>query len=202
MAQERKFLVIHCTATPEGRDITAEHIRQMHLGPLPLDKGAVMYKGKKYASRAKLPNESYGGVPVSKLTGRGWSKLGYSDLIMLDGSIVNLTPYDDDSEVESWEVTNGASGINSVSTHIVYAGGMNATNTKAKDTRTDAQLQGLRVFVHDFVINHPNVQVCRHNQHANKYCPSFWVPAWCKEIGLEDKNIYMADTYGYGKLLS
>ena len=26
-----KYLVLHCTATPEGRDVTAAQIRQWHL---------------------------------------------------------------------------------------------------------------------------------------------------------------------------
>lgn len=29
-----EYLVIHCTATPEGRDVTGEDIRRMHLSPV------------------------------------------------------------------------------------------------------------------------------------------------------------------------
>lgn len=32
-------LVIHCTATPEGREVTGEDIRRMHLSPAPQGRG-------------------------------------------------------------------------------------------------------------------------------------------------------------------
>lgn len=33
MKKELKYLVIHCTATPEGREVTAADIRRWHLSP-------------------------------------------------------------------------------------------------------------------------------------------------------------------------
>ena len=33
MKQPLKYLVIHCTATPEGRDVTSADIRRMHTAP-------------------------------------------------------------------------------------------------------------------------------------------------------------------------
>ena len=45
-----------------------------------------------------------------KPKGRGWSKPGYSDIILLDGKVENLIDYDADDWVESWEISNGASG--------------------------------------------------------------------------------------------
>lgn len=33
MKQTLKYLVLHCTATPEGRDVTAADIRRMHTSP-------------------------------------------------------------------------------------------------------------------------------------------------------------------------
>lgn len=32
--RELKYLVLHCTATPEGREVSAAAIRQMHLSPV------------------------------------------------------------------------------------------------------------------------------------------------------------------------
>lgn len=33
MSKKLKYLVIHCTATPEGREVTGADIRRMHLSP-------------------------------------------------------------------------------------------------------------------------------------------------------------------------
>lgn len=34
MRKELKYLVIHCTATPEGRDVSAAEIRRWHTAPV------------------------------------------------------------------------------------------------------------------------------------------------------------------------
>lgn len=34
-----KYLVIHCTATPEGREVSADEIRRWHLSPPPQGRG-------------------------------------------------------------------------------------------------------------------------------------------------------------------
>ena len=155
--KELKFLVIHCTATPEGRATTAEDIRKWHLSPAP--------------------------------TGRGWKQVGYSDIITLDGSLVNLVPYDDNQYVEPWEITNGVAGINNVSRHIVYVGGCDNA-MKAKDTRTGAQRTTLVKYVFDFIRKHPNTLIAGHNQFDKKACPSFNVPEWLRSIQIPEKNIY------------
>lgn len=116
---ELKYLVIHCTATPEGREVTAADIRRWHTSPL-----------------------SQGG--------RGWRQVGYTDIIHLDGKVERLVDNNEDANVDTWEVTNGAKGYNSVSRHIVYSGGMTRDMTKAKDTRTQAQRDAMRDYVIDF----------------------------------------------------
>ncbi|MDO5607637.1 MAG: N-acetylmuramoyl-L-alanine amidase [Capnocytophaga sp.] len=35
----QRYLVIHCTATPEGREVTADDIRRWHLRPKPQGRG-------------------------------------------------------------------------------------------------------------------------------------------------------------------
>jgi hypothetical protein len=158
MKKAIKFLVIHCTATPAGREVTAEDIRRMHLTPRP--------------------------------QGRGWRQVGYSDLIMLNGQLVNLVPYNTDNWVDPWEVTNGVSGINSVARHVVYAGGCNSKMVPA-DTRTALQTLTLAEYVRRMIRLHPNIKVAGHNQFdAGKACPSFNVPAWLLSIGIDRKNIY------------
>ena len=124
--------------------------------------------------------------------GRGWKQVGYTHLIHLNGSIEQLVPNNDDNIVDPWEITNGVAGINSVSVHIVYAGGLAADGKKAKDTRTKAQVLAMRNFVIQFILKHPEVKVAGHYQFAPKACPSFDVPFWCRLIGVKSQNIYIA----------
>lgn len=39
MAAKLKYLVIHCTATPEGREVSAADIRRWHTSPAPAGRG-------------------------------------------------------------------------------------------------------------------------------------------------------------------
>lgn len=147
-----QYLVIHCTATPEGREVSAADIRSWHTSPAP--------------------------------AGRGWKQVGYTDLFHLDGRVERLVANNEDANVDPWEITNGAAGYNSISRHIVYAGGCDA-GMKPKDTRTAAQKEALRKYVLDFYARHPSVKIVGHNQLAAKACPSFDVPEWLLEIGIK-----------------
>lgn len=153
-----KLLVIHCTATPEGRVVTASDIMKWHTQPI-------------------------------SAGGRGWDRPGYSDMIYLGGQVCNLRKYNDDELIENWEMSYGATGINSISRHIVYVGGCDK-DMKPKDTRTKEQLEAMRVYVLEFLMKHPDVMVCGHNQWAAKACPSFDVPKWASSIGVMEHNIY------------
>lgn len=73
-----KYLVLHCTATPEGREVTADEIRRWHTSAPPV--------------------------------GRGWKQVGYTDMIHLDGRVERLVDNNEDAQVDSWEITNGAKG--------------------------------------------------------------------------------------------
>lgn len=153
------ILVIHCTATPQGREISSDQIRRMHLSPV-----------------------SEGG--------RGWSQVGYADMIHLDGVVENLVPYNEDNKIDAWELTNGATGINGIARHVVYVGGVLKDAKTPFDTRTEAQKQALKDYIFKFLKNHPDKQIAGHYHFANKACPSFDVEKWLKEIGVPDKNIY------------
>ena len=113
-------------------------------------------------------------------------------MILLDGTLVNLVPYNDDDNVDRWEITNGVAGINSQSRHVVYVGGTDK-QLKAKDTRTPVQLQTLADYVRRTILKHPDILVAGHNQFTNlKACPSFHVPLWLRQIGVDQRNIYIA----------
>lgn len=155
MAKKLKYLVIHCTATPAGREVSADDIRRWHTSPV-----------------------SQGG--------RGWKQVGYTDLFHLDGSVERLVKNNEDMSVDPWEVANGAAGYNSVSRHIVYAGGVDANDVnKAVDTRTPAQKEAMKRYVLDFHRRFPGVRIVGHNQLAAKACPSFDVPEWLESIGIK-----------------
>lgn len=150
MAKKLKYLVIHCTATPEGREVSAADIKRWHTSPAP--------------------------------SGRGWKQVGYTDLFHLDGTVERLVANNEDANVDPWEITNGAAGYNSISRHIVYAGGCEAHTQKAKDTRTVAQKEAMKRYVLEFHRKHPTVKIVGHYQLAAKACPSFDVQQWLKEI--------------------
>ncbi len=152
--RELKYLVIHCTATPEGREVSAADIRRMHTSPV-------------------------------SAGGRGWKQVGYTDLIHLDGKVERLVDNNEDAWVDDREITNGAKGYNSVSRHVVYAGGMTRDMKAPKDTRTPAQLAAMERYVRDFHARHPRVRIIGHNEVAAKACPSFNVQTWLKTIGIK-----------------
>lgn len=52
MKKELKYLVIHCTATPEGREVTGADIRRMHLSPV--SKGGRGWKQVGYTDLIRL----------------------------------------------------------------------------------------------------------------------------------------------------
>ena len=111
-----KYLVIHCTATPEGREVSSADIRKWHTSPV---------------------NQG----------GRGWKQVGYTDLFHLQGGVERLVNNNEDAQVDPWEVTNGAKGYNSVSRHIVYAGGVAKDGKTPKDTRTGCQKKALEKYM-------------------------------------------------------
>ena len=161
MNNSLNFLVIHCSATPEGKAFYKDDIIRWHT------------------------------APVSK-GGRGWTKPGYSDVVYLDGTLVNLVPFNTDDVVDPWELTNGVKGLNAIARHAVYVGGCDNAG-KPKDTRTPAQKYALEILVKEAILRHPKILIMGHNQapSANgKACPSFDVPAWLRSIGVAETNIY------------
>lgn len=148
-----KYLVIHCTATREGREVSAAEIRRWHTSP-------------------------------TSAGGRGWKQVGYTDLIHLDGEVERLVGNNEDANVDPWEITNGAKGYNSVSRHVVYAGGCAKDGKTPKDTRTPAQHKALVEYVREFHRRFPGVRIIGHNEVAAKACPSFDVQKWLKSIGI------------------
>jgi len=131
-----------------------------------------------------------------KPRGRGWSRVGYSDLIKRDGVIEQLNDYNEDEWITSDEITNGAKGFNGVARHICLAGGQNEEGENIfgffSDAFTDRQFLSLRDYVHRFIALHSDCEALGHYQVSNKVCPGFDVPEFLKLIKIPNKNIYKA----------
>lgn len=127
---------------------------------------------------------------------RGWDRLGYSDLIHRDGSIENLTPYDNDHIVQSREMTWGAAGVNSVSRHVCLEGGRNDKNEGGvylfEDIYTDAQFTTLIGYVKQFIENQPQAKIAGHSQFSEvKTCPNFNVSGLMILAGIGPEKIHV-----------
>lgn len=163
--KKMKYLIIHCSATPEGRVIEPSTIKKWHTSPPP--------------------------------SGRGWKKVGYSDLVLIDGKRHTFVKHNGDQWIDAQEITNGVAGINSVSRHVCYVGGLDSKTMKPKNTLTDAQSTMLQAIIHEVLAYAPDILIAGHNQFDAKACPCFWVPDYLRSIGVAEKNIYTENPFKY-----
>jgi hypothetical protein len=129
------------------------------------------------------------------LIGRKWKQVGYTDMFHEDGRVENLVKHNEDNKIDPWEITNGVKGLNGVSRHIVYVGGLDPEGEHSADTRTEACMEAMEKYVKAVLKKHPDVLVAGHNQFDKKDCPCFDVPVWLESIGVEEKNIYLPQGY-------
>ena len=130
-----------------------------------------------------------------KPKGRGWSKVGYSDLFKRNGHIEQLNEYNEDEWITSDEITNGAKGFNGTSRHICLAGGMDKNGDVIFgdffDLYTDAQFVSLQDYIKRFLGIHPDCEVLGHYQvNSHKDCPGFDVPEYLRLICISEENIF------------
>jgi N-acetylmuramoyl-L-alanine amidase len=120
--------------------------------------------------------------------GRGWSKVGYSEVLHLNGNKSVFVEHDGDGWISSGEITYGARGHNSTSKHVSYVGGVDSNN-KPKDTRTKEQYLAMVELIREELEAHPTVKVLGHNQFKGvaKACPSFSVEDFLDEINNAEK---------------
>lgn len=128
-----------------------------------------------------------------KPNGRGWSRPGYSDVIELDGTLVNLREWNQDDKISEWEYTFGVKFetlLNRNARHVCYIGGTEPDNVYApKDTRTDAQKRVMELYIKWNLVRNPDLIIAGHNQVQPKACPSFLVPQYLRSIGIPEWNI-------------
>lgn len=113
----------------------------------------------------------------------GWDKVGYSYLVLKDGSIWVWVEHKFDDIIEPFELTYGVRGRNLNSVHIAYEGGVD-NNLKPKDTRTDKQKASLKWLINRHLDFAPEAEIVGHRDiqiYTNKACPSFDVKSeFCK----------------------
>lgn len=181
-----EYLFAHCSDTPYKMNVSADDIDMWHLGMLRRKNGTFRYMGKEYKSFAEakdaLGNEvliltSGKTLPVMNTNGRGWTRPGYSDIIMRDGTVVNLIPYDFDDEIEPWEVSNGAKGFNYNSRHFCIIGGWTKDGKKnslfkPEELYTPEQLISIDDYINMQKEMVSGLQVKGHYMESTKTCPN------------------------------
>lgn len=183
-----KYLCVHCTDTPVSMTVNWKLLAQWHQGPRDLDGGRVRYLGKDYPSRKALPDDMLGGVPIAKLQGRGWDRLGYYAIIHRDGSREVLTPNNLDNIITPDEMTWGVAGINSQAVHVVLEGGKGAMSEFGQHFTPEQDIE-LFALCKLIILHHPGITIIGHNQLAEKTCPGFFVYDWLMDHGIESWGV-------------
>ena len=149
-----QYLVIHCTATPEGREVTSAAIRHWHTDPV--SKGGRGWKQVGYTDMIHLD--------------------GTVERLVKNNEDANVDPW------EITNGAKGYNSISRHVVYVGGVDANNVK--KARDTRTPAQKEALKKYVLDFHRRFPKVKIVGHNQLSAKACPSFDVSKWLKEIGI------------------
>jgi N-acetyl-anhydromuramyl-L-alanine amidase AmpD len=104
---------------------------------------------------------------------RGWSKIGYHDVIRRDGTL-------EFGRAEN-EVGAHARGYNSISVGICMVGGVDNSN-KPKNNFTQKQFKTLKRSITFYKILFPEVSIIAHyDVNPDKACPSFNVEEFLME---------------------
>ena len=104
---------------------------------------------------------------------RGWNMIGYHYVVYLDGTIHQGRSED--------QIGAHCLKHNTNSIGVVYVGGLDAEG-KPKDTRTQAQKQGLRKLLTELKRKYPKAVIRGHRDFAAKACPSFDATREYKDI--------------------
>lgn len=154
MSKLLQYLVIHCTGTPEGREVSADAIRHWHTDPE--SKGGRGWKQVGYTDMIHLD--------------------GRVERLVKNNEDANVDPWEITNGAKGYNaISRHIVYVGGVDANDVK---------KAVDTRTPAQKEALKRYVLDFHKRFPKVKIIGHREVANKACPSFDVQKWLKEIGI------------------
>ena len=62
---------------------------------------------------------------------------------------------------------------------------------------TIEQKNTLDIYVKHELLRHPDLLMAGHNQFSNKACPSFFVPDFCRDIGVDVKITHLDNPNNY-----
>lgn len=158
MSKSIQYLVIHCTATKAGREVSSDEIRRWHTDPV--SKGGRGWKQVGYTDMIHLD--------------------GRIERLVKNNEDANVDPW------EITNGAKGYNAVSRHIVYVGGCDATKDAKGKypSKDTRTDAQKEALKHYVLDFHKRFPKVKIIGHYQVANKSCPCFDVPKWLKEIGI------------------
>ena len=130
----------------------------------------------------------------------GWSKHGYHITIEPNGTCVRVYPDSERSygvgsstsitgdpatKRKNFSNHSGAPVENSNTINITWIGGASSVWNMTKP-----QAHAMNYLVTTYVKRYPHIQVVGHNQFRYKACPIFYVPAYCKHLGINKNNIW------------
>jgi N-acetylmuramoyl-L-alanine amidase len=126
---------------------------------------------------------------------RGWKNPGYNGIILLDGTLEKLHPYNMDGYTTRDEISNGVKGRNSVSLNFAYVGGVDKF-LRSKDTRTPAQIKTMTKLAYQLRCSDSEAIFMGHRDHmgVSKACPSFDVNEEYPEI---NPMLNLSDLFDY-----
>ena len=155
MSKPLKYLVIHCTATPEGNEVSADAIRHWHTDPE--SKGGRGWKQVGYTDMIHLD--------------------GRVERLVKNNEDANVDPWEITNGAKGYNaISRHIVYVGGVDANDVK---------KAVDTRTPAQKEALKRYVLDFHKRFPKVKIVGHRDlNRSKSCPCFDVSQWLKEIGI------------------
>ena len=160
-------IVVHCSDSRPNKRTNAETIRNWHTWPYEKRDGTFRYLGKTYEEEYDLP------FAVQNKRGNGWSDIGYSYVISIDGSIEDGRPIQ----------RSGAhvKGHNLKSVGICLVGGID-NKGKSVPNFTKEQLRSLRILITFIKTAHPIERVVGHRDFpgVKKDCPCFEVSKWLR----------------------
>jgi len=120
--------------------------------------------------------------------GKGWGKVGYSDVIHLDGTITNFTPFNEDGRVEEWKLSYNGESVYPFARHIAYVGGISKDGFNSENTMTEEQIITFDIYLRYMIRRYPDLLIVGHGQLTGKSCPGFNISSYCESLNIPSKN--------------
>jgi hypothetical protein len=159
-----KYLMWHCTATPEGMGISAEWLYSFFTRPV--DQGGRGWRKPGYRTVVHIDGSSSDLIDYDNDDELEWKEVTYGAR-GFNRETIHLAY---------------VGGVDAYSSKI------------PKDTRTFQQKETMEALTKSILSYHPEIKICGHYQvNPHKACPSFNVNEWLQVIGIPYDNILHHD---------